>query len=241
MVNRANRVGIVLQARVGSTRLPGKVLMPLAGKPMIQWIIERLKACRKAEMLILATTSMQQDDALADLAKDWGVVAFRGSGSDVLDRYYKCARKYGLTDIVRATGDNPFVDAEECDRLVDFYSAERLDFAIGETGTPSGYPLGVSVEVFNFKSIEKSWQEGHAPHHREHVDEYMLENPGLFRQARMSAPPEKSAHDLSLTVDTSGEFAFVESIYREWHSTHPGEHVPVPAAIAIALRHGVKV
>ncbi len=221
------KIGIILQARMGSTRLPGKVLKPLAGKPMIQWILERLQMCQKANMLILATSILKQDQPLADLGEQFGAVVFRGSESDVLDRYYQCARTYHLDEIIRATGDNPFVEPEACDRLVDFYFAQQLDYATVSTAPEGGYPVGVGVEIFSFAALEKSWHEGYAPHHREHVNEYILENPALFIQARMAATEEKQASELSLTVDTLEQFAFAEAIYIRYLQNHPGRLVPI--------------
>ena len=227
----SHRIGIVLQARVGSKRLPGKVLMPLAGKPMIQWIIERLKNCKKSNLLILATTSLKQDDPLVALSKKLGVTMFRGSSEDVLDRYYQCAKASRLDDIIRATGDNPFVDPEECDRLVDFYFDRGLDYACLSTNQKDGYPVGIGTEIFCFPVLEKSWQEGHAPHHREHVSEYILENRSLFKQKKMPALPEKCAPELSLTVDTEDQFQIAQSIYKTYLCEHPLEQIPVSSAI----------
>ncbi len=229
-------LGIILQARIGSTRLPGKVLKSLAGKPMIQWVIERLRACRRPDLLILATSVSAQDDPLVELAKNLGVEVFRGSEHDVLDRYYHCALAYQLDNIIRATGDNPFVDPEECDRLVDFYMKQSLDFAINSTSGKNGYPLGVGVEIFSFAALKRSWQEGHALHHREHVDEYILENPDIFRQAKMPAPPEKCAPDLSLTVDLLEQFTTAEKLYADYLKQYPSQQVSVTWTIQTLMK-----
>jgi spore coat polysaccharide biosynthesis protein SpsF len=203
---------------------------------MIHWIIERLWACQQADLLILATGTSAQEEPLVELAESLGVDIFRGSEFDVLDRYYQCARAYQLDDIIRATGDNPFVDPEECDRLVDFYRRRSLEYATVSSDRGSGYPLGVGVEIFSFSALEKSWQEGHAPHHREHVDEYILENPAIFRQAQMPAPAEKCAPELSLTVDLPEQFAMAEMIYHEYLRQHPSQLVPVAWAIQALKR-----
>ena len=231
MVVQKRKIGIILQARMGSTRLPGKVLKLLAGKPMIQWIIERLQTCQKADILILATSTLDQDQPLVNLSEELGISVFRGFESDVLDRYYKCALAYYLDDIIRATGDNPFIDPEECDRLVDFYFSRQLDYATISTAPENGYPIGVGVEIFSFAALKKSWQEGHAPHHREHVNEYILENPVLFKQAKMPAPPEKYAPELSLTVDIFEQFKTAEALYTDYLKQYPSQLVPVSWAI----------
>ena len=226
---------------MGSTRLPGKVLKPLAGKPMIQWIIERLQTCKKSDILILATTTSDEDQPLVNLAEELGVRVFRGSALDVLDRYYQCALAYHLDDIIRATGDNPFIDPEECDRLVDFYINRQLDYATISTNQENGYPLGVGVEVFTFSALEKSWRAGHAPHHREHVNEYILESLAIFKQAMMPAPRDKCAPELSLTVDTPEQFAFAEAIYSDYLKQHSLQLVPVAWTIQVLKKHGAKL
>jgi len=229
---RGRKIGIILQARMGSSRLPGKVLKPLAGKPMLQRIVERLQACRKADELILATSDRAQDQPIANLANDLGVSMFRGSESDVLDRYYQCALTYQLDDIIRATGDNPFVDPDSCDQLTDFYCGRQLDYAIISNSSTDGYPLGVGVEIFSFDALQKSWQDGHEPHHREHVDEYILEHPDIFRQAKMSASSDKFAPEISLTVDTPEDFMFAEKLYNDYFRQFPESRIlPVVWAI----------
>lgn len=228
------RAGIILQARMGSSRLPGKVMRPMAGKPMIYWIIERLKMCRIPEILILATSTEDRDQPLADYAENLGASIFRGSESDVLDRYYECARLFKLDDIVRATADNPLVDPEECDRLLEFYYQKQLDFTIISTDGERGYPVGVGVEAFNFRSLQISWNKGLKAHHREHVDEYMLENPAEFKQEKMLAPLDKCGADISFTVDTNEEFNFVERLYLEHKKNFPGSTITTEMAIKYA-------
>lgn len=203
-------VGIIVQARAGSTRLPGKVLMPLAGKPLLERVFDRLRRCVHAERLILATGDTPENDPVADLAKRLDVDVFRGSEDDVLDRYFRCARHFGLTHIVRATGDNPFVDPEEVDRLIFMCRAAGLDYV--HAFSEGGLPVGIGAEIMTMDALERSWRHGAAPRHREHVNEYILENPGLFRWATLDAPPEKRAPSLRLTVDTPEDFALAERL-----------------------------
>lgn len=222
------RVGIILQARMGSSRLPGKSLKPLAGVPMVQRVIERLQAVRLADELVLATSQDERDTPLANLAHQLGVAVFRGSESDVLDRYYRCAKAHGFEIVVRATGDNPMVDPAETDRLIDFFLARGLDYACPRTDTMSGYPIGVGTEAFRFDALERSWHEGTEPHHREHVNEYVLENPNRFKQEKLAPSPEVDAPWLSLTVDTVEQFAAAEALYEAFLAEHPGALISVP-------------
>jgi spore coat polysaccharide biosynthesis protein SpsF len=203
---------------------------------MIQWIIERLRTCQNPQILILATSILPQNDPLAELGRSSGVMVFRGSEDDVLDRYYQCASTYELDHIVRATGDNPFVDPEEVDRLIEFYLHAKLDYAAVSTADDDGFPIGVGVEVLSFGALRKSWIEGQLPHHREHVNEYILEHPELFKQARMPAPPAKRAADLSLTVDTIEQFVNAEQLYMNYLEHDRSQSPPVTWVISYLER-----
>lgn len=208
----AGRVGIILQARTGSTRLPGKVLRPLAGVPMLVRIVRRLKAVSNADLLIVATSDRPADDDVAALARECGAEVFQGSEDDVLERYAVCAETFGLDLIVRATADNPFVDAEEAERLIAFRNARDLAYACAFPSFGCGLPIGIGVEVMSAAALAVSHREGHEPHHREHVNEYIQENPILFPQGVPETPPEKYAPDLRLTVDTPEDFRRAEQL-----------------------------
>lgn len=222
------RVGIILQARMSSSRLPGKVLRPLCGRPMLAWIVERLRLCRKAETVILATSDRPDDNAVAALAEQCGVPAFRGSLDDVLDRFLKCSQTHGLDAIVRATGDNPFVDPQEIDAMIGFFQENRLDYASCFPALGSQLPIGLGAEIISASALEISARDGLAAHHREHVNEYIQENPHLFPQATPPTPPDKSAPTASFTVDTPEQFAQAERLLGQFLAAHPGEMVSTP-------------
>lgn len=236
------RAVTILQARMGSKRLPGKSLKLMAGKPMVLWCIERLAMMRQSDDLIVAISDSPLDDPLADAVQAGGFRVFRGSESDVLDRYYQCAVLEDADIIIRATGDNPFVDPVEADRLVDFFIRERLDYACGCSDPSSGYPLGVSVEVMSREALERAWREGGASHHREHVNEYILEHPEIFLQAHLPPPPPLRAPGLSLTVDTLDDFLQAEAYYLEFLETGADALVSVEGIVQRYLkthhRHG---
>lgn len=183
---------------MGSTRLPGKVLAPIAGRPLLGHILGRLASFRPSAHLVVATGDTQRDDALEAFCKERGADCFRGSEPDVLARYYECARVHGFDHVVRLTGDNPFPDVEELERLVDLHFSNRYDFS----SSFEELPLGVGAEIFAFGALERSFREGLAPHHREHIDEYILENRALFRTACLAAPAHKRQPQVRLTVDT---------------------------------------
>lgn len=191
-------LGIVIQARMGSSRLPGKVLREVAGRPLLGHVIGRLETLRHEAVVVVATSDRPVDDQIAAWCESKGVRCFRGDELDVLDRYFTCASLYGFEQVVRLTADNPFTDIEELDRLLTYH----IDGAYDYSHAFGSLPVGVGSEVFTLSALEKSHREGNQPHHREHVNEYFTDRPDLFRIGVLPIPPEKVAPDLRLTVDT---------------------------------------
>jgi len=204
---------------MGSTRLPGKVLRPIGHLPLLGHVLGRLALLRHPVQAVVATTGLPQDDAIARYCESAGKDCFRGSELDVLDRYYQCARQYGFSHVVRLTADNPFTDMEELGRLIALHLAEGNAFthAFGQL------PVGVGAEIFSFGALEQSHREGHAAHHREHVDEYLIENPGLFKTGILNVPLSKTRPELRLTVDTEDDWRLADRLVRqsgtEWLTT----------------------
>lgn len=204
---------------MGSTRLPGKVLMPIGPRPLLGHVVGRLRRSRHAPAILVATSDLAGDDPVAAWCAAERVDCFRGSESDVLDRYYRAAGSRGFDPVLRLTGDNPFTDIEELDRLVDLHGAEQNDF----THSFGALPVGVGAELFSFAALARSHCEGRAPHHREHVDEYMLENPALFRTGRLGVAAAKNRPEVRLTVDTEEDYRracfIAERAHGEWATT----------------------
>ena len=196
------RVGIVIQARIGSTRLPGKILMPIGTKSLLGHILCRLMKLHHPAQIVIATSDSSRDDIVKGFCESHSVACYRGSDNNVLDRYYQCAVQYGFHHIVRLTGDNPFLDTKELDNLVELHISGKMDY----TNSFAGLPIGVGAEIFTFEALERSWREGKAPHHIEHVNEYMIEHPDIFRTASLSIGAEKSRPDVRLTVDTKDDY-----------------------------------
>lgn len=195
-------LGVVIQARMGSTRLPGKVLRPIGRLPLLGHVVGRLATLEAPTKVVVATSIEVADDAIAVWCVGQGVACFRGSEDDVLGRYYECARVHCLDPVVRLTADNPFTDITELDRLIRQHKAQGNDF----THSFSGLPIGVGAEIFSFAALQRSFCEGAAAHHREHVDEFMIENPALFRTGELQVPKEKRQPDVRLTVDTEEDY-----------------------------------
>jgi len=166
----------VLQGRIGSTRLPGKVLLTLEGKPVMQHVYERVLYCRNIDRIIVATTNERKDDCIVELFGGLGVPVFRGSEEDPLDRYYHAATHYGVPHVVRIMADCPLVDPEVVDEVIEGYFDGGHDFCYlgGE------FPTGLDVTVFSYQALEKCWKEARRPSEREHITFYMTNNPDLF-------------------------------------------------------------
>lgn len=220
-------VGVIIQARMGSSRLPGKVLMPIAGKPLLDHVLGRLSQLVYPAVVVLATTDGKKDDVVAEHCRSLGIPIFRGSEEDVLDRYWRCAQTHRFDHVVRLTADNPFTDIEELDRLI----GEHLEHGNDYTHSFGIMPLGVGAEIFTFEALDRSFRDGLAPNHREHVNEYIQENPTLFRIGALLVAPEKRAPDMRLTVDTENDYRRACAI-----ATHgQGRWVKTEEAIRICL------
>jgi spore coat polysaccharide biosynthesis protein SpsF len=207
----------ILQARMSSTRLPGKVLKPILGRPMLARQIERLKRCRSLQELVVATSEQADDDPLASLCRDEGVPCFRGSLNDVLDRFYQCARRYEAGHLVRLTGDCPLADPGLIDSLVEFYLQQAVDYA--SNCRPPTLPDGLDAEVIRFDVLAAAWREAVDPFEREHVAPFIVRRPQRFSIANWKWPVDLS--HMRWTVDEPEDLAFVTRIYEALYPTSP--------------------
>lgn len=220
----------IVQARMSSSRLPGKSMAELAGKPMIARVLERIAAARELDRVILATSTDSTDDTLADWAAQAGQPCYRGSLDDVLARYALCAAEENADVVVRLTGDNPFKDPGVIDAVIDFHRVRELDFAYNNK--PPSFPEGLDVEVFTRSALERMMREAADPFEREHVTQFMYRRPEQFAQANFAAPTDDS--DLRLTVDTEADLVVARAVYAELH--RDGEIFPSSDAIRLLRR-----
>ena len=205
------RVVAILQARMGSTRLPGKVMAQIAGRPMLQHIIDRALRAKRVAQVVVATTQLPADDSIEALAVASGVTCYRGSEHDVLDRYYQAARQFNAEIIVRLTGDNPLVEGEFIDWCIEeFLNTTPLPDYL-DTGSSKRFPYGLSVEVFTFAALETAWREGQAMTQREHVTSFVRENPDRFRIKSLSSVEDNS--NMRWTVDTVADLDRTRALY----------------------------
>lgn len=228
------RVGVILQARMGSSRLPGKVLRALDGRPLIAWVVARLRAIEGIEDVVVATSNHAREAPLVAWAQAEGVSVFRGDEDDVLDRYVRCMDAYGFGAVVRATGDNPMVCPVEGTRLVELYRQTKVDYAAA-LGKGCGLPTGAGLEIFDAEALRRSAREGTQPHHREHVNELILEQPHRFRRRVQRALPAHRAPSLSLTVDTPEELAAMDRWYAAYRAEGGRGLVPLAWVVAAHL------
>ncbi|MFA6082398.1 MAG: glycosyltransferase family protein [Patescibacteria group bacterium] len=208
--------GIIIQARYNASRLPGKVLkeLPLgSGISVLAQVIRRLKKCQLADLVILATTENQSDDALVDVANAEKIQCYRGSTENLLERYYKAAQKYNLSTIVRITADCPCIDPKEVDRLIKKHLATNSDFTSMALG-PRTYPHGIEVEVFSISALEQSYQNATTDYEKEHINIYAEETaPQKFKITSAPAPKSLTSPDIRITLDTPKDYTLLCAVY----------------------------
>jgi len=207
-------IGIIIQARMGSTRLPKKVIKKIEGKTVLEHVILRLKKVKKVSSIILATTDKKEDDVLERIAKNCKIEVYRGSENDVLDRFYQAAKLFNINHIVRITADCPLVDPKIVEKVIDLYLNGNYDY-VSNTHPPT-FPDGIDVEVFSFKALEKSWQEAKLTSEREHVVPYIIKNENIFKMGNVVS--EKNMDYPRLTLDEKEDLILIRKIYKELYS-----------------------
>ena len=201
-------IGCIIQARMGSSRLPGKALMKSdSGKPLLYYVINQLRYCSKVKNLVIATTTNQEDDEIEKFANNNSINVFRGKEKDVLDRYFQCAKKYSFSTIVRITADCPLIDPQIVDKVIEQFFSENYDFATN-TLTRT-FPIGTDVEVFSFSALNKAWENAQLPSEREHVTPY-FHNKENFKI--INVENDKNISNLRLTVDRIEDFELIKQI-----------------------------
>jgi spore coat polysaccharide biosynthesis protein SpsF len=203
------RVIAIVQARMGSTRLPGKVLKQLGGRSVLSWVIERVSQFSRIDSLLIATTVEPADDAVAKEAERCSAEVFRGNENDVLDRYYRGACHAGADVIVRITSDCPLIDPEVSDYTIQKFLDERPDYA--SNALERTYPRGLDTEVLTFSALERAWREASEPYQRAHVTPYLYQNPDKFRL--LSVKGEEDFSGYRWTLDTPEDADFLQEVY----------------------------
>jgi len=204
------KVVAIIQARMGSSRLPGKVLMPILGQPLLGLLISRVKRARRIDQILVATSDKPQDDAIADyVASVSDVTLFRGSEHDVLARFAGAARLAGADVVMRITADNPFFDWCLADQVL-----ERFFLGGGDYLSTPGYPLGIGMEVFGVKALSEADRTAVEAYDREHVTAHFYRNPARFSLVELRCQPDLS--HLRLTVDTPDDLVRAQRLFERF-------------------------
>lgn len=207
-------IAAIVQARMTSTRLPGKVMKVVNGRPLISYLVERLRFCNRLDKIILSTTINKEDDSIVLFAKkEESLSIYRGLEYDVLDRYYQTAKKFKIDHIMRITSDCPLIDPQICDHIIDVYLSSGVDFV----HTGATFAEGVDCEVLSFKTLEKAWNEASLKSEREHVTLYLHNHPEIFEKITLINETNDSKY--RFTVDEPEDFevvkAIIEALYRK--------------------------
>ena len=211
-ISNKNKIAAIIQARMGSTRLPNKTLELIEGKSLLEHIINRLKNSKKINEIIIATSENPKDNLIERFSIENKINFFRGSEEDVLDRYYKAAKKFKVSTIVRITADDPFKDPKIIDKIINsLLENSNLDY-VSNTIKPT-FPEGIDTEVFTFKALEKAWKLAKEKEEREHVTPFIINNPSLFKTLNIENQEDLS--NLRWTIDYPEDLEFAKKIYKK--------------------------
>jgi len=209
LILNKKKVTIIIEARIGSSRLPNKVIAEIEGKPMIFYVIDRVKQIKSAEQIILATTQEKNDQILTEIAQQNSIITFVGDSIDVLNRDYQCALQNNADPIIRITGDCPLIDPGIVEEMLQFYLKNNYDY-VSNRITPK-YPDGLDVEIFSFRTLQIAAQNAKWSSERELVTTYITKNPKIFKIFSYENQDDLSHY--RWTVDEQKDLEFVRKIY----------------------------
>jgi len=210
-MGRNRKVVAIIQARVGSSRLPGKVLKDVCGKPMLWHMLNRLGFSKQISDIVLAIPNSKPNNRLEEFAKEFSIRCFRGSEEDVLARYYDAATEFGANVVVRLTSDCPLIDPRITDLVIAEHLASEVDYTSG--GNKGGFPRGLDTEVFNFDALKRAYEEAKQDYEREHVTPYIYLHPEIFKLKSVEATEKLRRPALRLTVDTEEDLKLIRGIF----------------------------
>ncbi len=210
----SGRIVTVIQARTGSTRLPNKVLRPLAGKPLLARMVERVLAAESAGVVVVATTLEPSDDPIIDLCRAEGYAYYRGHSDDLLDRHYQAGRLHDAEVVVKIPSDCPLIDPRVIDRVIGYFQRRKGDYDYVSNLHPATYPDGNDVEIMTMSALETAWREATRPLEREHTTPYLWERPDRFRLGNVTW---ETGQDYSMshrwTIDYEADYRFIAAVY----------------------------
>ncbi len=218
----AQHIVIVVQARMTSTRLPGKVLMPILGKSLLYRMIERLQMIRHKATIVIAIPEEKADDVIEQEAAEMNIPCFRGSLNNLLDRHYQAGLKYNADIVLKIPSDCPLIDPRIIDQILDFYFEHEGEYDFVSNLHPATTPDGNDVEIMTMACIEKAWKEAQRPMELEHTTPYIWENPDKFRMANVAWD---TGLDYSMshrfTIDYEADYQFIKRVFEELYPEKP--------------------
>lgn len=210
------KIVAIIQARLGSSRLPRKVLMTIADKSMLEHVVNRVKKSKLTDEVLVATTTNVNDLAIIELCDLLGIKTFRGSEEDVLDRYYQAAKYSKADQVIRVTADCPIIDPKRIDEVVEYQLKTQADYTANTV--IETFPDGQDCEIFTFSALKQSWLEAELSSEREHVTQYIKKHPEIFKIANVSYHQNLSAH--RWTVDDREDLEFIRLIHAELYGAN---------------------
>ncbi|MCG3085213.1 glycosyltransferase family protein [Anoxybacillus sp. LAT_31] len=213
------KVAAIIQARMGSTRLPGKVLKKVLGKTLLEYQMERVKKAKTIDEMIIATTTKESDDPIVQLCQQLSIPYYRGSEEDVLSRYYETATKFGVDVVVRLTSDCPIVDPNVIDKVVEHYLENKDQYDYVSNTLARTYPRGMDTEVMSYEVLKRAHKDAKELVYREHVTAYIYHHPDQFRLCNVSNEKDESKH--RWTVDTEEDFLLIKNILEILYPINP--------------------
>ncbi|SEH88198.1 spore coat polysaccharide biosynthesis protein SpsF [Halobacillus karajensis] len=213
------KVIAIVQARMGSTRLPGKVLKQVNGKPLLEYQIERMKRSKRIDQLVISTSKRSLDDPIIDLCRDLDVDTFRGSERDVLGRFYETCAYYKADAVVRLTADCPLIDPAVIDKVIQYFLNHYPRYMYVSNTRKRSYPRGMDTEVFTYEVLKDAYMNANSPHDLEHVTPFIVNRIGALGIAQVSHHSDESHH--RWTVDTPEDFQFVSKVLKHLYPKSP--------------------
>ena len=199
-----------VQARMGSTRLPGKVLKPIVGKPMLWHIVNRVKRAELIDKIVIVTSTKKRDSSILKFAEQYGVASYAGSEEDLVDRHFQTAKKFKANAIVRITADCPLIDPQVIDRVIRHFLDGDFDYV--SNVVKRTYPTGLDTEIISYSALEKAWKETKTPLQRWRFTIYLRNHPEMFKLGNVTH--EEDISHMRWVVDTEKDLRFVREIYK---------------------------
>lgn len=225
----------IIQARMGSTRLPGKSMADIVGKPLLEHVIDRVKIASSLDEIVVATSSKDQDLPIIHLAEKCGVKSFVGSEEDVLNRFLKAAERFEAAQIVRICADNPLIDPYEIDKLIEHHLKTGADYSYNNRPHPKSLPDGSGAEIVTMDVLKRVHKVATEKPHREHVTLFILDHSEDFHIERLDADVKLRRPQYRLDVDFQEDLEFIREIYKRLYK--PGKFVTTKEVIALLDEH----